>query len=180
MAKSKNRSQLHLFIAIPVVLIILGAFVLSAGAVVENLRFVRAASQILGLVDFVRSFAGQQRTVVFNSGDDIWADIARLGQTPPPRARTNPWDGSIRTIAIANMAMRIESDLPSQDCRRLALYFLERQPAELGLLSEEAQSDQETSWAAIYPPPASGADFAAETACGKTHFSRLALVFRIR
>ncbi len=180
MAALKNRSHLHIFIGIPVVLIILGAFAVSAGAVVENLRFVRATSQLLGLVDSVRSFAGQQRTLIFNSGEDILADMTRLGQTPPPLARTNPWGGDIRTIAIANMAMRIESYLPSQDCRRLAQYFLGRQPAELGLLSADAQSDIDTSWSAIYPPPAIGADSAAETACGKTSFSRLALVFRIR
>jgi|GEM_PF-2748010 hypothetical protein len=181
MFSRKNRPLLFVIVATPVILIIVGALALCVASALENLRFVKATSQILGFAGTLRSFADEQKTRLFNTGEDLWADMVQSGQILASNPHTNPWGGDIRATALDNTAMRIENDLPAQDCRRMALSFLARQPEELGLLSVEAMSDQDTVWSPIYPAPANGQQaLSADIACGNTHFSRLALVFRIR
>jgi hypothetical protein len=172
---------LHIVVAIPVVLIILSALALSAEAVVENLRFVRAADRVLELVSTVRTVAAGQKGFAQNPGEDVWADLEHVGQIIPSDTHPNPWGGDTRMVTVANQAMRIESDVPRHDCRRLALYFLARQPSELGLLSIEAQAAGATAWGAIYPVSATYKnDDVVAAACGHASYARLALVFQIR
>jgi hypothetical protein len=180
MPSRKHRSRLFNFVVVPVVLILLGAFALSAASVFENLRLAKATSQILEFIRTVRFFMSQQKTSSFSAGEDVWASMVRLGQIPESAASSNPWGGMLRATATANAAMRIESYLPSQDCRRMALYFLGLGPVELGLLSVEAQPDQEASWYAVYPSPDIEPDAAIKAACGTMRYSQLALVFRIK
>ena len=181
------RTPLHTLVAIPVALIVLGALALSVAAVVEELRFIRAADRTLELVSTVRTVAAGQKGFAPTAGEDVWADLEHIGQIFPDPGHPNPWGGEVRmTTAAMNvvgtMAMRIESDVPRHDCRRLALYFLGRQPADLGLLAIEAQPATDSKrWGAIYPLPAGykSADLV-EAACGQSSYSRLALTFRIR
>jgi len=172
---------LHIVIAIPVVLIVVGALALSAAAVAENLRFIHAADNTLELVSVVRTIAARQKGFAQNPGEDVWADLEHIGQIIPSERHPNPWGGEIRMVTVANNSMRIESDVPTHDCRRLALYFLARQPPELGLSSIEGQATGATAWGAIYPVPAVYKSIdVAQAACGYGGWARLALVFRIR
>jgi len=179
MPSRKNRSQLYAFVLVPIVLILLGAFALSAASVFENMRFAKATTQILSFVRMIRSFAGEQKTFSLNSGEDAWAVMVRLGQISATTKPVNPWGGDIRATAAQGGAVRVETDLPSQDCRRIALYFLGLHPSELGLLSVEAQSDQDATWSVVYPSPAAEQVVRTESSCGTTTHSRLALVFKI-
>ncbi|MFA4994409.1 MAG: hypothetical protein WC521_03800 [Bdellovibrionales bacterium] len=176
----KRPSQLFEFVLVPVVFIILGAFVVSGASVFENQRFVKASSQIWGFVRTVRTFINEQKTFSFAIGEDAWAAMVRVQRIPGTTRPLNPWGGSLRAIAVTSTDIRIESDLPSQDCRRTALYFIGLGPENLGLLSVQAQSDQDTKWYLIYPPPSSKQVAAAEASCGPTAHSRLALIFKIK
>jgi len=179
MSSQNNRSLLHILIAIPVTLIIAGAVALSIAAVFENLRFVKATGQILEVVGSVRSVIAEQKTFAQNPGEDIWFDLERVGRIPSSGSHPNPWGGEVRAVSVANVAMRVESDLPTHDCRRMAAYFLNQSP-ELGLLAMEAQDTGSTVWSPIYPPPEGAHGHIEETACGTTLNSHLAMVFRIR
>ena len=179
MFKQKNRLQLYVLTHIPVILIILGALAVSGEALFENFRFITATNELSTVINAMRSYAKEQRTLSFNPGEDILGNMINLAQIPAS-AHTNPWGGDVRAIAVANMEMRIESDVPSRDCRRIALYLLGRKPVELGLLSMEAQSSREAAWMPIYPVPDIGAGAAAQNSCGNANDSHLALVFKIR
>jgi hypothetical protein len=173
--------SLFVICAVLVIAIIAGAFMLSGGAVVENLRFIGATNQILDLVSNVRVVASGQKGFAQAPGEDIWSDLEHAGQVLPTATPLNPWKGELHAVTVANSAMRIETLLPAHDCRRLALYFLGRQPAELGLLSLQAQPETESGWSQIYPAAAGyKAETLAESACGNNKTVRLALIFRIR
>jgi hypothetical protein len=176
----RYRQNLHILIAVPVAVAILGAFILSALAFVENLRFFRSTNQILGLVDTVRTIADQQKSMIFTPGDDIWEDLIRFGQIPSTVRRTNSWTGFVNAFVTAALTMRIESQMPAHDCRRMATYFLSRQLPQLGILAIEGQNLGDKSWISIYPPPANVAGDLLGMACGGGAESRLALVFRIK
>jgi hypothetical protein len=180
----KKSPSLFSMVVGPVGLIIVASFALSAAAVVENMRFIHAADQVLILVSEVRSIAAGQKGFAQNAGEDIWDDLEHVGQIIAPEARKNPWGSDIHAVTVATEAMRIETDLPARDCRRLSLYFLNRQPVELGLLSIQAQSfdyDNSGNWAQIYPTPiARKNDSMVETACGTRSRARLALILRVR
>lgn len=179
MPSQNQRSFLHILIAIPVIAIIAGAFALSIAAVLENLRFVKATHQILEIVGSVRAVVAEQKTFAQNPGEDIWFDLERVGRIPSSGTHPNPWGAEVQAVSVANVAMRIESDMPSHDCRRMALYFLNQSP-ELGLLAIEAQGTNSLIWAPIYPLPEGAHGHIEEAACGTTPNSRLAVVFRIR
>ncbi|MFA5041423.1 MAG: hypothetical protein WC464_07305 [Bdellovibrionales bacterium] len=180
MPSQGKQSLLFSAVLVPVALIILGAFALSAAAVFENLRFASGTTQILEFVRQVRSFVNEQKTFSFNLGENVWLAMIRFQQIPRTSLQTNPWGGTIRAIITANTEMSIESDLPSQDCRRMASYLIGRGPQTLGLLSIAAHSNQDTTWSVIYPPPPGGQAPTVKAACGPTSLSRLALVFKIK
>jgi hypothetical protein len=182
MSKRKKKLSLFAMAVLPVIAIIVGAFALSGEAVQENLHYVNAANQVLDLVSTVRTIAAGQKGFAQNPGEDIWADLEHVGQIATGAAHLNPWHGDVRAVAVAGQAMRIESDMPTRDCRRLALYFLGRQPTELGLLSIEAESTKQSGWVHIFPSNMDPrkADTSTGLACGSEQVARLALIFRIR
>jgi hypothetical protein len=179
MFSRKFKLPLFAMIVVPASLIILAALGLSGAAVIENLRFIGAESQILDLLSKVRTVANGQKGFATNAGEDIWDAMERAGQTFP--THYNPWQGEIRAVTVPNSGMRIETDLPTRDCRRLALYFLGRQPGEVGLLSIQAEPYPAESWGQIYPIAAAHKnDSVVESACGRATYARIALVFRLR
>jgi hypothetical protein len=175
-----QRSDSHPFIVPGVVFVILVSLAASTMSVRENLRFFDAKSQILSFVQTVRTFANEQPAFAPVQGQDLWASMVasnRILQSTPQR---NPWNGQMRASAGPNSTIVIESALPSQDCRRIGLFFLES-AAEFGFIAMEAQSDRDdASWMTLYPSPAGGQDSLVNAACGETAFSRLALVFKLR
>jgi len=181
MSLQKNQPFIQTLIVTTIAIIVLGAFSMSIAAFMENLRFVKANNQILWLVSMVRSIAAQQKGFGQNQGEDIWGDLIGAGQIDPSFSHANPWRGEVRAITVANMAMRIENDLPTHDCSRIALYFLGHQPSELGLMQIEGQAVGDNTWLPIYPLSSGiGARHAAEIACGRGTYARLALIFRVR
>ena len=182
MSVRKNISYLYPIVSIPVILIILGSFALSGAAVMENLRFINATNQVLELVSLVRQMSGAQKNSTFfqNPGEDIWADLEGMGQIVSPDRRVNPWKGDIRAVTVAPGAMWIESPMPTHDCRRLALYFMERSLTELGLVAIKARSPDAQNWGQIYPPGAEARGRETEMTCGTDPLARLALVFKLR
>jgi hypothetical protein len=179
MALRNTKITLHGIVAIPVAFIVLGAFALSIAAVIENLHFINATNQILSIVSTVRSLTAGQSSFAQTPGEDIWAALEHSGQIISSPSHPNPWHGEMRIITISNSAMRIESDLPTHDCRRLALYFLQHQPTDLGLVTIEAQSFTDALWTPIYPGLTAD-EHITQQACGKPPYSRLALIFKIR
>ncbi|MDR3450137.1 MAG: hypothetical protein P4M15_10400 [Alphaproteobacteria bacterium] len=183
MSPSKNNLPLHLRIALPVALVVIGALVLSGAAVMENLRFMHATEQTFRFVDLARSQAAIQKDFAANANEDIFADLQHFGQIVPPTSYVNPWGGQIRATTLSNMLMRFESDVPTHDCRRLALDFIGRNPVGLGLLAIEAQPVvQGGAWSGIYasPQPAGHPGGIVRMACGNAPYARLALIFRMR
>jgi hypothetical protein len=180
MASRSNRSLFHLFASAFVALILLGALTLTVSALLENRRFSQASNQIFWLINQARSAAVDQKNFAMASGEDIWADLTVLGRIGSAPRHPNPWDGDIRATSVTG-GMRVETDLPVQDCRRLALLFLEK-PSDFGLLGVEAQSYNDSKWALVYPLQGTAltSPRAAELACGTVPYARLALIFKIR
>jgi len=166
--------------AIPVALIIAGAFFISVKSSLENLHFMRATGQISWFVNTARAVATDQKNLVFSPGEDVWLDMIKTGQIASSTERTNPWGGAIRANAIDNFSMRVESDLPVHECRRVALYFLEHNPVEQGLMGLEARQIGDTAWGKVFPDSAEGKVVAIEDACGRSDQSTLAMIFRLR
>ncbi|MDE2030029.1 MAG: hypothetical protein KGI97_05625 [Alphaproteobacteria bacterium] len=183
MLQKNNLSPLPLLVTIPVVAIIVAALALSGLAAVENWRFMRAADQVLQFVGMVRQNAAVQKGFAVTPGEDVWAALQGLGQIIPPAARLNPWQGGLRAAVVNSRVIRIETDLPTHDCRRLALYFIKREPQETGLLAAEAESGGPgAAWSRFYPSSVSPDEVAdaAARACGREADAHLALFFQIR
>lgn len=179
MTPQKNRSLLHTAALIPVALIVIAACGISLAAVSENMRFVKSTGQVLAIVSQLRAVIVEQKTFAQTPGEDIWADLERVGRVQAGASHANPWGGDVRAVSVGGVAVRIEDDLPVQDCRRMASYFLQ-QSAELGLLAMEAQEPPATVWSPIYPAPDDSRGHAAETACGTGPNARLAIIFKVR
>jgi hypothetical protein len=179
MSLKKNKPLLRLPMVAFVLLIVIGSGALSVAAVLENYWFINAANQILTLVGNARTMAANQKNFAQSPGDDIWADLHHMGQVSDDSARMNPWKGMIDAHVVAPNVMRIESDLPAHDCRRMALYFMAKISSDLGLVSIEAEQYGNPHWTQIFPLQP-GQPHAIETACGTIDNARLALVVRIR
>ena len=180
MALQHYKTTLNILMTILVAGIVLAAFALSGAAALENLRFIRATDQILEPVGLLRSIIAQQPSYSQNPEEDVWADLARIGRVPSATTHPNPWGSDVRVFAITNAAVRVESDLPTHDCRRMALYFL-NQAQGFGIIAIEAQPFGRVVWSAIYPLPANmPRDRLTDIACGNAAAARLALVFKVR
>jgi len=181
MPTRKKTFSLRYLVGVPVSVIIAGAVTISFLAAIENLRFIRATDQILQTVVLVRNVASMMKEYAPQPGQDILADLSRFGQLAD--LPINPWHEPLRVAGGVNNSMRIETDLPTRDCRRLAFYLMARDPTDLGLQSIEAAYGIQPAWLRAYPsPPATHAhpEAAVENACGTEAYARLGLVFRIR
>lgn len=180
MSSQRNNASNFLLIAAPVVLVIAGAFLIAVQSAFENLRFMRATGQISLFVNTARSVAVDQKNLIFTPGEDVWMDMIKTGQIASSTDHNNPWGGAIRATAVDNNSMRVESDLPVHECRRIMLYFMEHNPVEQGLLAVEAQQEGDVVWGHVYPAVSDKATLAPEEACGRSKKSTLAMIFRLR
>jgi len=180
MPSRKNKSKLYDVVLVFVSVTLVAAFAISVAAAFENMRFAQATSQILRFVKVTRAFAKDQQTFYMFPGQDVWKIMVQSGQIVSSPEPKNPWEGSLKATAVSNTAVRIETVLPAQDCRRTVLYFLKYDTVDLGLLSIEAKSEQSPLWTTAYPPGPATADIQTEAACGTTRRSELALTFRIK
>jgi hypothetical protein len=78
--------------------------------------------------------------------------------------------------------MRIEADVPVNDCRRLA-YFFGKDASALELQKMEARQEEKGEWTAIYDGGANskGPDSqSVNAACGSGSYATIALTLRLR
>jgi hypothetical protein len=177
MSSRKYRSNLHDLLFFPVILVILGAFAVSIASVVENLRFVRGTFQLSDFVGKVRAFIQEHPTYSLKPGQDVWVSMVQAGQISST-APQNPWSGDIRAWALSATQIRIETELPSQACRRIASSLLKMN--ELDLLSIEAQPERNGAWYTLYPAPSPDEDSTITTFCGTKRRALLAMVYKIK
>ncbi|MDD3030468.1 MAG: hypothetical protein PHS57_09400 [Alphaproteobacteria bacterium] len=175
----KDQDRLFLAVLVVVLSIIGGAASVSVASILENKRFVEATSKILWIVRTVRSAASAQRIPSLDPGDDVWAALIQSGQVSATMDRSLPWGGTLDAHAATRNSVRVETFLPSHNCRRIALYFLSLEPTELHLLSVAAKPMPNASWSLIYPLPDAQQVDAAVAACGDELNARLALTFMI-
>ncbi len=178
MSVQKTRSPLYDLLFIVLAFVILGALTLSVASILENLRIARASAQFSRFVETVRVYAVAHPTYVFVPGKDVWALMVQDGRISASAAASNPWDGRVSAYAVSPTQIRVETDLPSQSCRRLALLMLEENYTNL--LSIEAHPDPNTEWAFIFPAPAVGIEKGVAKACGFRHRSQMAMIYKIK
>jgi hypothetical protein len=164
--------------------VIAGALWLAASAAYENIHFVRTTGQILSLIAIARDDAAKE-PAFGRAGEDLMESLLRRGQIPGVRAEAvsapgNAWGGAIRAEIVSPTVMRFETDLPTRDCRRLALFF-GKDAADLALLSMEAR-DQNGPWRQFYDQSSNQqlGPSAADAACGWGEHATLALTLRLR
>ncbi|MDE1900454.1 MAG: hypothetical protein KGI37_02275 [Alphaproteobacteria bacterium] len=179
MPQKKTYSRIGFLVTAAVVMsIIVASLTLSVMAYIENQRFLHSANQIMQIVNMARTAARNQQGFAQTPGTDALAALRQTGQILP--STINDWDGMIRATVTADGQLRMETDLPPHECRRLGLYFISVPPSGLGLTQIEARRGGAPGWTAIYPlAPNTDEDLetAVETACGNG-LSQLALIFR--
>jgi hypothetical protein len=179
MPPHKKRPHLYYFIRALVASAILGALGVSIASVLENLRFSEATSEILWFARTVRSFANAQQTLSFAPGQDVWDSMVQAKQISASTRKHNPWNGEFGAVAIPNAMMRVETtNIPTHDCRRLALYFSQSKVPEF-LIAIDIQSDQDPAWYAVYPPPLADQVSTVEATCGTGRTAQMDFVFKI-
>jgi len=166
-------------ITLIVAVIVLSGLTLSGLALRENLRFSMAVSQILWIVESIRSLAGQQANFASTANEDLLKDLAGAGQIQSNEGRVNPWQGILSAVAVTPSVMRIETDLPTRDCRRIASYFFSRQPDQIGIISMQVQAF-DARWTEIYPVSPAAFPRLVDGACGKAPTARFAMVFKVK
>lgn len=188
MSERADSSTFFHLVALGTVLVIGSALTLAGAAIWENVRFARATNNILILVSKARQIATTQPTFAIVPGIDI-ADALMQALQIKPDLLVTPWGEANSLVSLNNSMMRYEAELPTRNCRRLALYLLAQRPTELGLLAIEAQphtprtSQTTPIWVRIYPEPAGGRLRGADMvvpACGNGETARVGLTFRFR
>ncbi len=184
MSAPHKRILVNILVTIPVAVIVLGACALAAFSVQENRHFVQSVKQITDFTDSVQGAASQQTTFAQSAGDDLWVDLQHAGRSDAKDSHANAWGGDLRAITVATqtgaVAMRVEDDVPTRDCRRLALYFVDHASANMGVLAIEAQPVDDTKWTLVYPLAMPVYERAALFACGTNAYAHLAVTFKIR
>jgi hypothetical protein len=166
-------------IAAPV-LAICGCAVWSAfEAAVENVKFARSTEQVLSIIAVAQDDASKDPSFDQARHEDIIDDLERRGQllgTPK-----NPWGGGIRASVAAPATMRLETDLPSYVCGRLAVY-LSKNAGDLKLQKMGAAYTDHTPTAFFDAAVNSDANEipGANEACGTAPHTTLALTIRLR
>jgi len=171
---------------LPVLCVILFALWLAATAAVENVRFAQTASQLLSLISTLRDDAAKEPNFGLQPGEDLIATLIRRGQIVGSGGDTqtwllNSWHGAIRATTAQPTLTRLETDLPTADCRRMALFF-GRARRDTGLQRMEAHGGS-GGWRAIYDNTGADADpnvRAVDAACGEEPQASLALLLRLR
>jgi len=166
-------------LVIPVTAAIIGSLWVTAAAAYENVKFARGADQMLALIASARDAAAKDARFGQQPNEDVISDLIRLGQyTARP---SNVWDGAIRATAGSPSMMRIEADLPSRACRRLAAFF-GREASEVALQKIEARG-WDGVWRQIYNAPHSPSGpsmLDIDVACGSGDNTVLALTLQLR
>lgn len=173
-----------ILIALPVTAVLAAAIWLAASAAYENVRFAQTAEQLLSLVALARDSASKDPNFGRQPGENLIASLIRRGQLAAPgdgaqQTLTNDWQGEVRAETSQPFLMRLETELPARDCRRLAL-FLSNDLKALALQKMEAREGN-GFWRLFYDVDG-GQGFsqpAAAVACGQGEQVTLALTLRL-
>jgi hypothetical protein len=173
--------------AVPVAAIIFFAVWVAAASVYENICFSRANDQIFGLVAAARDYAGREKNFASQDGEDLLPLLVRAGSPISVTGAdqsvhmTNPWHANVKLTAAPPNAIRVETDVPVRDCRRIAASIV-KDAANLGLKMMEAQEGVTGAWRRFYDDKLPLADDARPivAACGQAPEANLALIFRLR
>jgi hypothetical protein len=164
---------------VPVTAAIVASLSLTATAAYENVKFVRTTEQILSLIAVAEDNAAKDSSFGQGAAEDIVDDLVHRGQlTPQP---VNAWGGSLRAVVQQPPFLRIETDLSSRACRRVALFF-GKDAADLKILRMEVRGES-GFWRAFYNAATStqAVDYTqAGAACGDDENTTLSLTLRLR
>ncbi len=174
-------SSREVIVGLLVTLITFGAIAITVLSASEKLRIGHATAQLLGVVGNLRTVAHNSKNFNPVIGEDLLSTIEVGLGSSQTRNRTNPWAGGIRLTSYSSGIIRLETDVPVNACRKLSLYVLEQDPADLGLLGLESKSG--STWQRFYtatipasaPPPVTTVN----AACGTSGKVSLAMMFRI-
>ncbi len=177
-----------LTVALLVAIIIAAAIGVAGASMLENMRFARATDQIIALVAPARDLAAHDKNFAAQPGEDLLASLARARAVPnivttsQPAVMANAWQGSVHASVASSGVMRIESDVPAHDCRRLAL-FLAKNGGDSGLQLMEARQESAAQWQRLYDNtlPTAVNESQVQAACGQAPQQvTLAMAFRLR
>ncbi len=184
---SSSGNIISALVATPLAIVVLLAIWLAAASVTENMRFARATDQILGLIVVMRDHAVRDKNFATQPGEDalmvvgraaLVADVALNGTTA---ILANPWQGDLRAVTFGPSVVRLETEVPVRDCRRLALFFV-KEAETLGFQAMEAREGMVGAWRRFFDgsqiPTLDSRPI--EAACGRMPQTTLALVFRLR
>jgi hypothetical protein len=181
------QQALRTFILLLAFVIIIGAIWASSAAIFENIRFARGTGQILQFVSMAHALAQRDKNFATQPNEDVFEELSHAGlltgaTDTKPLLLSNPWKGTIRSISAPPGAIRIETDVPDQACRRLGLFFV-RNGGDLGLATLEAHRDERQPWQRFYDV-ADGIMVSnnriVEDACNQGGNVILALVFKVQ
>lgn len=154
-ARSFSSSRIFLsLLAFPLIIIIAVAIYLAVTSVFENIRFGRAADQIVDIVSSARNYAAREQNFASHEGEDIISDLTNAGlvsgnTVSTPASLTNAWNGRVTVVASSPSVIRIETAVPARDCRRLAMFFAKDiHTMEVQIM--EARQDGQNLWRRFY------------------------------
>src|SRR5258708_5758788 len=81
----------------------------------------RCTDQLLSFICTTRDAAGSDADFGQRAGEDLVDGLLRRGQLPG--RPVNNWGGALRAQLTTPPFIRVETDVPVQACRRLALFF---------------------------------------------------------
>ena len=177
-------------VGIPVAAMILFAVYLANASVTENLRFARASDQLLNIISVARDYATRESGFATRPDEDVVRTLARTGMVPglaidedtnEITKLKNSWGGAITVVTPFYSVLRLETFIPTRDCRRLALFFVD-DASGLGFEAMEARENGTGAWRRFYDRAQAHAlnARAVEAACGQAPNALLALIFRAR
>lgn len=179
---------LSALLVVPVACLIVFGIWAAVSAALENIRFAQATDQVLQLVATARDYAAHTPVFATQLDDDVLgalnhaAIINVMDGVDHRKKLENVWGGNILATVVEPSVMRVEGDMPTHDCRRMAL-FLINDAKDLQLEVMEARGLGQKTWQRFYdgrsdvgPASSRGID----SACGGASFAVLALVFRLR
>ena len=171
--------------------VLVGLFVVVAlgvvvRSIVENIRYVHATQQIHDLVTASRSYAERDPSFGTQSDQNALALLIRAqliqggSMINDPPSMSNPWNQPVRLTSVGSSIVRLETKVPSHDCRRLAA-FLGKEASTEGLVAMDARQTDKGVWRRFYEKTRSRFDpKAADAACGREQDATLMLFFKVR
>lgn len=179
-----------LAMAVPVAAVIILGVIIAIASVIENIHFSDATRQIHDLMKASHEFAGRESQFATQTGDNLIPALAHAGLIPGVAATEqltklfNPWGGEIILTTAAPSVIRLETDVPVRNCRRLALFF-GQDPVAFHILAMDAREGGAGFWRRFYTTYTSAGlaainELAVQAGCGELPQASLAFTVQVR